>query len=332
MTDYLDPQLLFLGVVFLAVVLAVEGIFLYLRNTRGATTRVNKRLQLLAENKTNEEVLAALRREQPKGFFGLEPGALLTYLEKQLTQAGWRIPAIRMMTFMGMATLAVGVVFPLLGGIVGSITSLTAFALIFVFAVALGVGAPLAVLNIAAAKRMKKVEAQFPVALDIFVRGLRSGHPLQSALELLVEEMPDPIGTEFGIVVAEMNYGYELRHALDNLAERLPSPDVQMFVVCVAIQAETGGSLAEVLEGLARVIRDRAAMVMKVRALASEGKMTATMLSILPVGTFAFVFMTQPNFYLDVVDDPLFKLGALGIAFMYISGILIIRRLIDLKV
>ena len=179
---------------------------------------------------------------------------------------------------------------------------------------------------------MELFEAQFPVALDIFTRGLRAGYPVTSALELLVSEVPDPIASEFGIVVAEMNYGYDLRQALTNLARRVRTQDIQMFVVSVAIQSETGGSLADILEGLSKIIRERASMVLKVRALASEGKMTGALLTILPIGTFVSMFASDPHFYLDVADDPWFMPGAFGVVVMYVLGILIMRRMIAIKI
>ena len=129
-----------------------------------------------------------------------------------------------------------------------------------------------------------------------------------------------------------MNYGYDLRGALDNLAQRVRSQDVQMFVVSVGIQSETGGNLADILDGLSKVIRDRASMVLKVRALASEGKMTATVLSILPVATFSFVFLQNPKFYLDVADDRWFATGFALLICWYGIGIFIMNRMIKIRV
>ena len=134
-------------------------------------------------------------------------------------------------------------------------------------------------LNFRATRTRKKMQEQFPVALDVFVRGLRAGHPIAAALDLLTVEMPDPIGSQFGIAVDEVTYGAELRDALQNMAERWDMEDMRMFVVSLSVQNETGGNLAEILENLSRVIRERHAMMMKVRALSSEGRMTATMLT-----------------------------------------------------
>jgi tight adherence protein B len=204
--------------------------------------------------------------------------------------------------------------------------------LLIIFAIGIGVVLPVSYLNVQATKRIRLFEQQFPVALDIFVRGLRAGYPVTSALELLVSEVPDPISSEFGLVLAEMNYGYNLRDALANLADRVQTQDIQMFVVSVAIQAETGGSLADILDGLSRVIRERAAMVLKVNALASEGKMTGLLLTVLPILTFVFMFATQPRFYLDVMDDPWFMPGVIGVCCLYAFGVLLLRKIVDIRV
>lgn len=326
-----DGQLIFYCFIFLAVVLLAEGAFMYWRDVRGPQSRVSKRMQLLASGATNAEILANLRRETSKASESLLPAAI-DYLEVRLTQAGMRMSADRLLGMMAGATIIIGIVFPIVGGISGQIHSFMAVLLIVVFACGIGIMLPLMVINIQAEKRMKLFEAQFPVALDILTRGLRAGYPVTSALELLVSEVPDPISSEFGIVVAEMNYGYNLRDALANLAKRVRTQDIQMFVVSVAIQSETGGSLAEILEGLSKIIRDRAQMVLKVRALSSEGKMTGGLLTILPVGTFVVMFATNPNFYLDVIDDPWFMPGAVGVAILYTIGVIMMRRVISIKV
>jgi tight adherence protein B len=176
------------------------------------------------------------------------------------------------------------------------------------------------------------MQEQFPVALDVFVRGLRAGHPIAAALDLLTVEMPDPIGSQFGLAVDEVTYGAELRDALQNMAERWDLDDMRMFVVSLSVQNETGGNLAEILENLSGVIRDRQFMMLKVRALSSEGKMTAIMLTVLPVFTFVLLFTLNPKFFLDVANDPAFVPGLLTLLAMYVAGFVIIRKLVDLKV
>jgi tight adherence protein B len=312
-------------------VLLVEGAFLYWRDVKGPNKRLSLRMQLVAAGASSQEMLAALRRDAPAPASGLL-APMLTYLEARLTQAGSRVSARRMQVLMLAMTCAIGIGVPLVGRLAGQIQSFGAVILILVFAVAIGVGAPLIVLNASAAKRIKLFEQQFPVALDIFVRGLRAGYPVTAAFELLVAEIADPLASEFGLVVAEMNYGCNLREALANLARRVQTQDTQMFVVSVAIQTETGGSLADILDGLSRVIRDRASMVLKVRALASEGKMTAMLLSVLPVAAFCMTFARQPSYYLDVVGDAWFMPGVLAILGAYACGMVLMKRMIRLKV
>ncbi|TRW17307.1 type II secretion system F family protein [Glacieibacterium frigidum] len=325
------PMLVFYVLVFGAVLLFADFAMNALA-ARRQTRHVNRRLGLIAAGKSRGEVLQLLRpdRRAEAGHALIAP--LVHWLEPKLRQAGLRIGATRMLMYMAGATLAIGILFPLVAELSGRFNSLSAMLLLVVFAAGLGFGVPVFVINMKAAKRIKAFDKQFPVALDIFVRGLRAGHPVSAALDLLTTEIADPCGSEFGIVIDEVNYGLDLREALTNLSDRIGSQDVQMFTVCVAIQSETGGNLAEILEGLTKVIRERMSMVMKVKALASEGKMTGTMLSILPLFTFSIVFSTSPAFYLDVSGDPWFLPGVGGILTLYLLGVLTIRKLVDLKV
>jgi tight adherence protein B len=204
--------------------------------------------------------------------------------------------------------------------------------LLATFAFLLGAGIPLLIFQVRATRMRKKIQDQFPVALDVFVRGLRAGHPIAAALDLLTVEMPDPIGSQFGIVVDEVTYGADLRDALTAMAERWDLDDMRMFVVSLSVQNETGGNLAEILENLSQVIRERASMMRKVRALSSEGRMTATMLTALPVLAFTLLFIGNPRFYLDVADDPAFLPGYVVLLTLYAIGFFTIRRMVDLKV
>ena len=326
------PLLTAYALAFFATLLLADFAFgtLAASKSRG---HVNRRLGLIAAGKTRAEVMQLLRPGKRASTGGKSPlSGILRWLEPKLSQAGMRIGPGRMLAGMATATALIGVLFPVAAQVSGRFHSLSSLLLLLVFAVALGCGAPVVYLNMRAAKRIKTFDKQFPVALDIFVRGLRAGHPVSSALDLLTSEMSDPCGSEFGIVIDEVNYGLDLREALTNLSDRIGSQDVQMFVVCVAIQNETGGNLAEILEGLTKVIRERASMVMKVKALASEGKMTGTMLSILPVFTFSVVFTSSPEFYLDVSGDPWFMPGMIGLLGLYALGIMTIRKMVDLKV
>jgi tight adherence protein B len=328
MPSFLNGETLFYGVVFLAVVLLIEGGFLWYQDTYGGRRRVSRRMEMLEKGASSEEIITALRRQTTDLSRTLLPSAI-KYLDSRMNQAGIRMSAQRMLSLMATATLLIGFLFPLIGGVTGQVQTVGAILVLVMFAIGAGIVLPILYINYKAAARLKKIEAQFPVALDVLVRGLRAGYPVTGALELVVKEMPDPLASELGLVVAEMNYGYPLRQALENFAARVQTQDANMFVVSVAIQTETGGSLADILDGLSKVIRDRAAMVLKVRALASEGKMTGAVLTAMPVITFLGVFSSNPEFYLSVSDDPWFMPGVLV---LYTLGVVIMRRLIAIKV
>ncbi len=326
-----DSPIILLILLFFGVVLLVEGAWYHYQDVYAPKNRVGRRLEMLKSGAMSEEVQASLlrgRRRSDEGFVS----RILDHVETKLTQAGIRMTAERFILSMGLGTVVLGIALPVMLGFANMLGSAGTILMVVVLALGIGILLPMTFLDRMANKRMKKFEEQFPIALDIFVRGLRAGHPVTGALDLLVEEMSDPIGSEFALVVAEVSYGSDLRDALESLAARVRTTDVQMFSVCVAIQAETGGNLADILDGLSNVIRERSSMVMKVRALASEGKMTAWVLSVLPVATFGFVMMGNPSFYLDVVDDPMFMPGFIGLVSWYAVGMIMIKKLVTLKV
>ncbi len=321
------PDVIVSIAIFAAAMLLFESVHIYLREVMQARKRVSERLELLAAGHRTE-VMSRFRRSGTD----TERNRAVDWIGRRLVRAGIRTAPARFLLLMVRVTLALAVGLPVVMKMNGHPPSVTSIVVAALFAGAVGCGLPLLVVDMKAARRLKKFEQQFPSALDIFVRGLRAGHPVGAALELLTTEVADPTGAEFGVVTHEVNYGLSLKQALDNLAERVGTADVQMFVVCVSIQSETGGNLAEILESLSKVIRERAGMVMKVRALASEGKMSGMMLSVLPVLTFGLVFLNSPSFYLDVADDPLFLPGACMILVMYLAGILTMKKMTNLKV
>jgi tight adherence protein B len=175
------------------------------------------------------------------------------------------------------------------------------------------------------------IDDQLPLALDIINRALRAGHPVISAVQLAGQEMGDPLGTEFGLIVDETTYGLEFKDALYNFATRTGSRDAAFFAVSVAIQSQTGGNLAEILEGLATVVRGRNTLAKRVKALASEGKASATLLSVLPLFLIGFFLLVQPQFYTSKFGDPVFWPVSAGVMLLYLVGLLMIRRIVNFK-
>jgi tight adherence protein B len=321
--------------IFGAVVLGAEALLRAFASARAEGNAINLRLSLIGRGRTGIETMNILRRAGSSIPQGLPPvlEKLARNFERMLVQAQLTIPTGRLMLFIFIAPLAIFFALLLLMNIWWGIgISFGRIVISVTFALALGAVIPLVALNFMASRTRKKMEEQFPVALDVFVRGLKAGHPIAAALELLTVEMPDPIGSQFGLAVDEVTYGAELRDALQDMAERWDSDDMRMFVVSLSIQNETGGNLAEILENLSRVVRERHAMYLKVRALSSEGRMTGWMLSILPIFSFLLLFSMSPRFFLDVANDPWFVPGFVLIGINYLIGVLIIRKMIDLKV
>ena len=325
---------LVLACLFGAIVLGVEALVSWYTSSKSSGRAINLRLKLIGQGRSHSEALSMLRRSESSIPAGLPPIAqrIARNFEHTLSQARVTIKTGRLMLLLLAAPTALffAILIALITGGVG--IGFGRLLLVATFAGLLGFGLPLMVLQFKATRMRKKIQEQFPVALDVFVRGLRAGHPIAAALDLLTVEMPDPIGSEFGIVVDEVTYGAELRDALDNMADRWDLDDMRMFVVSLSVQSETGGNLAEILDNLSRVIRERASMMMKVRALSSEGRMTAIMLTALPVLAFTSLFLLNPTFYLDVSDDPAFVPGFVTLIALYVTGYVTIKRMVNLKV
>ncbi len=324
----------FLVCVFGAVLLAVETLVGWLGRNRSEHRAINQRLKQISSGQDRGEVLSMLRLAslQIAEHFPHALRPIGRKFDRMMTAAQIGVAPMRVLSFLLIAPIAL-----LLLGLVillGSGAPISVGRLVMVATIAGLIGGvlPLMILQFRANRARRRMIEQFPVALDVFVRGLRAGHPIAAALELLTVEMPDPIGSQFGQVVDEVTYGADLRDGLQAMAERWDLDDMRMFVVSLSVQSETGGNLAEVLENLTKVIRERASMMMKVRALSSEGRMTGLMLTALPILAFTALFLLNPSFYLEVADDPAFVPGFVGLAILYAIGFFSIRRLVDLKV
>jgi tight adherence protein B len=325
---------LVLGCTFGAVLLAVEVLVSWLATNRASGKAINLRLKMIAEGRGREKTMALLRRRESSLPSGLPPLLLHSAqrLERMLIASQVTMPTGRLMLLMLLAPVLIFVLISLIMLAMNLGLGFGQVVMVGTFSVALGFFLPLLYIQYRANRTRRKMEQQFPVALDVFVRGLRAGHPIAAALDLLTVEMPDPIGSQFGLVVDEVTYGAELRDALQAMADRWDLDDMRMFVVSLSVQSETGGNLAEILDNLSKVIRERHAMMLKVRALSSEGRMTALMLTILPIFSFVLLFLVNARFYLDVADDPFFLPGFVTLILMYVIGFITIRRMVDLKV
>ena len=333
MNDTLMKALI-LAALFGAVMIAVDTVVGWLARSRTEGRAINLRLKLIKQGRTTGEALTLLKRSDSALPEGL-PDPLLRVgqqFERMLMTAQVTMPTPRLMLILLLAPCVLLFAMLLFMVATGIPVGFGRVLLLGTFSIVLGLFIPVLVLQVRANRMRKKMQDQFPIALDVFVRGLRAGHPVSAALDLLTVELPDPIGSQFGMVVDEVTYGAELRDALHSMAERWDLNDMRMFVVSLSVQNETGGNLAEILENLSKVIRDRQSMMLKVRALSSEGRMTAIILTALPIMAFTALFTLNPRFYLDVADDPAFVPGFVALILLYIIGFVAIRRMVDIKV
>jgi tight adherence protein B len=181
-------------------------------------------------------------------------------------------------------------------------------------------------------RRIKKFEGQLPEAIDILVRSLKAGHPLPVAIAMVAREMPDPIGTEFGIAADEMTYGLDLETAMANMRARAGQSDLSFLVVAVSIQSKTGGNLAEILTKLSAMVRARARMRSKILSMSSEGRFSAVALSIIPLVLALIINITAPSYFDDVKTDPIFVPTIYFGLGLWLTGIFIMRRMVNFKV
>jgi tight adherence protein B len=328
-----DTIYLVYGGIFLAALLLIEGLYYLYSDSRSGREQSNRRMRLLAAGASPREVFETLRRKQRENLEGLgRLGEVIGKLDLLIQQAGFTVPLRRILLLMG--ALTVGVFLSLMVAFRGAIVvgGMTATVTALVVAVLIGIFGPVFYLKYMKSKRMKLFGEQLPDALDIMVRSLHAGHPVSAAMTLVTREMPDPIGSEFGLAVDEMTYGLDLRDALANLGDRVDVEDFQYVVVAMNIQHETGGNLAEVLNGLSEVIRARFRMFKKIRALSAEGRLSAKILASMPFIFGGLVFSSKPEFYLDVIDDPLF-LPLVGVALVLeLLGIYIMYKLVNFRV
>ncbi|WP_137042493.1 type II secretion system F family protein [Pseudolabrys sp. FHR47] len=318
----LNPVYLFYVMIGLSAAMFAEGIYLVFYNAGSYRKNINRRLKVVEANADRESVLVQLRRER-----GLTSAGDYRFnffdLNRLLLQSGLSIGLGKLVLFIGLGAIGAFAGVLVLERNVGY-AALAALFAIFVL--------PILVLKFLRARRQKMFGAQFADGLDIIVRSLRAGHPVPVAISMVAREMPDPIGSEFGIVGDEITYGADLETAMRNLYFRVGTDDLPLFVTAVAIQTSTGGNLGEILENLSGVIRQRFKMRRKVKALAAEGRASALILSSLPVLMFFVIQLMVPDFYASVWHQPMTKIGLAAAGFWMGVGNLIMFRMVNFRI
>ena len=182
------------------------------------------------------------------------------------------------------------------------------------------------------AKRLKKFAGQLPDAMELIARALRAGHSLAAGMHCVAEEMPAPICKEFARVYEEQNLGIPLDEALKGMCDRVPNLDLRFFVTSVAIQRQTGGDLAEILDKIGYVIRERYRILGQVKALTAEGRLSGVVLIGLPFALFVLMLHMRPDYVSTLWTHPLGIKMAVGGLIMQILGAIVIKKIVDIKV
>lgn len=302
------------------VLIVLSGLKQFLSRTGRASEFRNRRMKMISRRRTSAEQLVLLKPAARKTGWQRLP--VVGDLPNLLRQAG--LPLTASAYWAGCSALAVLLSFgaaayagPAQGIVIGAIA---------------GFGVPLALLLAKHRKQLDKLVQQLPDALEMMARGLKVGHPLNNSIGIAAREMPDPAGTELGIVFDQVTYGEELPAAVQEFAARTGLEDVQYLAASIGIQHGTGSDLSVMLETLSRVIRSRIALRRKVHALASEGRLTAWLLSALPLVIFGSVSVLTPNYYSGVADDPLFRPMMGGIILLTVLNALVLMKLVNFRI
>jgi tight adherence protein B len=316
--DIADPRLLLYFGVFLGVLIAFEGLRQTMSSEETHQRARSRRLRRLKANASPDEVLALLRTRRS----GWQRIPLIGQLPQTMQRAGIETNPALVFAGIGLMVMAFFVV--------GSwfLGPLPAMGL----ALAMGLMVPVAVLRKLSDRRTDKLVAQLPDALDLMARGLRVGHPLNTTIASVAKDLPQPIAGEFAHVADQVAYGEELTDAIADLAERVGQEDFRFLSAAVIIQHGSGGNLGRILATLSKVIRDRAALRRKVVAISSEGRLSALILSALPLVILGMTSVTSPSYYGDVSDDPLFLPIAIFIVVLVVANYLSLRKLVNFKV
>ncbi|PBB94784.1 type II secretion system F family protein [Mesorhizobium sp. WSM3862] len=303
-----------------SVILAAESFYLSFAGRRARAGIINRRLQRLGEESPAEQSLQGLLQER-----GLTASGDYLFgavgLNRLYTQSGITGNPLAFASMFLLAGLVLALMLPLLFGF-------STFAAVMTF---LGVGfpLPLLVLRRARKKRIDRFAAQLPDALDMIVRSLRAGHPTTVAIGLVAREMPDPLGTEFGIVSDEVTFGLSLEQAVRKLSERVGFEGLHLLSVSLSIQTKTGGNLTEILSNLSSVLRERRKLRLKIRALSAEGRMSAWIISLFPVFMFCILMLIAPSYYGDVWNSPLLMPVFLIFGLWALLGDFIMYRMVN---
>ncbi|APX12085.1 type II secretion system F family protein [Tateyamaria omphalii] len=313
------------GLIFIGVLVLVEGLYLVaFGKSISLNSRVNRRLEML--NKAGgrrEEVLEQLRKEMQQ-HMGARSIPLYSLLAEKAQKAAIAFTPQQLILIMaGLSVVA------FIGLSVGTDTETPVRILL---SVGIGIGAVYFWVSSKANKRLSMLEEQLPDAVELMVRSLRVGHPFSSAIQIVSKEVKDPLASEFGLISDEAAFGRDVGESLKDMAERLDMQDLRFLSVAVTIQQQSGGNLAEILAGLAKVIRARFRLFRRVKAITAEAKWSGKFLSAFPIVALIVINVTDPNYYDDVRDHAYFIPACIAVGLFLGANLIVMRILTNIKV
>lgn len=312
---------------FVAVALAVEALWQWWFSTRSdAARRIRHRLSAVAESEKADNRSSLLkprrmaRSAKAEQYLRKIPG--VDFLDNRLQQSGSQWSFSRLL-------INTGICFAL--GLLLALMMQPYFFLAFVFAAGCGL-APYFYIERKRNARLVRLEYQLPEVGDMIARSLRAGHAFPSTVQMVADEMPEPMAGEFRLVADEVKFGVSMAEALQRLAYRIPLTDLRYMVVAILIQRETGGNLADLMTSISSLIRERLKLLGQIRTLSAEGRLSAWVLALLPFGVCIFLGLTNPGYFNQLIDDPAGKdliMAAIG---MMIVGGLWMRKIIHIHI
>jgi len=313
---------------FAAVILLIEGVYLWWSSTHGkAAKRVARRLQVMSGGAGRSgERISILKQRRFSAHDGvdrlLHRIAPLQRLDTLLVQAGSALTVDR---FLGCSLAAF-----LLACALATHSPLPLALRILLALPALGI--PYFLVRRTRKRRLCRIEYQLPDAADFIARALRAGHSFTNVLQIVGNELPEPLSSEFRIAREEINYGVPMGEALHNMAERIPLTDLRYLIIAVLIQRESGGNLAEILGNISIIIRSRLKLLAQVRVLSAEGRMSAWILGLLPLAVMLTLTLLNPDYVSLLWTDPTGIRLLWYAAGMILFGVFWLRKLIRIRI
>ncbi len=320
----INGEFIVYALIFVAVLLLVEGIYLTVfGKSISLNSKVNRRLDMLEKGTGREQVFEQLRKEMAQH---LKSSSIPLYsiLARRAQRANIAFSPFQLMLLM----VALGVI-AFIGMTVGTSTSPPVRAAI---SVGMGIGSVFVWINNKAKKRMAMMDEQLPDAVELMVRSLRVGHPFTSTLAIVAKEIPDPLGTEMGMIADEATYGRDVGEALKDMAERIEMQDLRFLAVAVTIQQTSGGNLAEILHGLSKVIRSRFKLFRRVKAITAEAKWSGSFLSGFPLLALIGINVAKPDYYDVVMETEYFVPACLVVGAFLVANVIVMKMLVNIKV